>query len=90
MDKIQLTFVHPTESDRSITAVVPHDATAKTLITEMIRADFIAAPGNTTQYRLRDANTNRQLLDDTTLAAAGIASGATLMVDHTTTGAREA
>ncbi|MBL7258017.1 EsaB/YukD family protein [Paractinoplanes lichenicola] len=89
MDKIQLTFIHPTESDRRITAAVPGDATAKTLITEMIRANFIPSPGNTTQYRLRDANSNKQLLDDTTLAAAGITGGETLMVDHTTTGARE-
>jgi hypothetical protein len=91
MDKIQVTFIHPTESGKSIVAAVPPNSTAKTLINEMIRADFLAAPaGESDQYRLRNANTNQQLLDDTTLMQAGVTGGATVIVDHTMTGAQEA
>jgi uncharacterized ubiquitin-like protein YukD len=90
MEKIKLTFIHPTESDRRLTAAVPPDATAKQVISEMIKANFISAPtGEGVQYRLRNAETNQQLLDNTTLTAAGVTSGATLMVDHTTTGAKQ-
>jgi hypothetical protein len=89
MDKIQVTFIHPTESEKTITAAVSPQATPRYLINEMLKANFMSAAGNAGQYKLRNVQNGEQLLDDATLASAGLGNGGTLAVDHTTTGARE-
>ena len=69
------------------TAAVSPSATPAYLIGEMVTAGFLHRPERVGQYKLRDARSSIQLLDTTTLQAAGVEDNATLLVDHTTTGA---
>lgn len=86
-NKITLHFQHPTNSGEILTAAVSRSSTPAYLLGEMVSAGFLPQPERVGQYKLRDVATNVQLLDNATLNAAGIVDNATLLVDHTTTGA---
>ena len=86
-DKITLNFIHPTDSEKTLTATATGASTSQYLIEQLVKAGFITAPEQAGQYKLRDAGTGKQLLDQSTLADAGIADGTNLQVDHTVTGA---
>lgn len=88
-ESITLNFQHPTNSGEILTAAVSANATPKFLIDQMVQAGFLPPANAAGEYKLRDAQSGRQLLDNVTLADAGITSGATLGVDHATAGARD-
>jgi hypothetical protein len=87
-EKITINLIHPTKSDEVLTAAVSANATPAFLVGQMVQAGFLPAAGTAGQYKLRDTKSGRQLLDNVTLADAGLPDGVTLMVDHATTGAR--
>lgn len=86
-EKITVHVQHPTNPSDVLTAAVTPAATPKYMVDQMVQAAWLPAPEQVGQYKLRNAATGVQLLDHVTLAAAGVADGATLNVDHTTTGA---
>jgi predicted RecB family nuclease len=86
--QITLNFVHPTDSGKVLTATVGGASTPDYLISQLVRSDFLTKPGTGAQYKLVDTKTGKELADQTTLAAAGVAPNATLNVLHSVTGAR--
>jgi len=89
-DKINIKLLHPTNSEESLTAAVLPTATPAYLIQQMINAKFIPAPSRASQYALSNVQTGQQLLENTTLQAAGLGDGAILAVHHSTSGAARA
>jgi hypothetical protein len=85
--QITVRFVHPTDSEQTLTATVGGTATPHYLLDQLIRNDFLAKPGTGAEYKLVDAKTGSELADHATLAGAGVATGTTLHVLHSVTGA---
>lgn len=86
-DKVTLTFIHPTNPSETLTAAVSTAATPHYLVEQMITAGFLVPAAGAGQYKLRNNQTGIQLVDNTTLKAAGIDDGTEILVDHTVTGA---
>jgi hypothetical protein len=86
---ISVTFVHPTDSSQSLLATIGSESTPQYLISELIAEGFIAAVGKGTWYKLVDARTNTELPDHVSLAESGVASGSTLMIMSSVSGASE-
>jgi hypothetical protein len=80
-------FVHPTDSSRVLTATVGGTATPHYLLAQLVKEQFLTAPGNGAQYKLVDTKTGIELADHMTLADAGLPAEATLNVLHSVTGA---
>ena len=85
--KVTISFVHPTDSEQVLTAEVSGTATPKFLVAQLVEAGWLSRAATAGQYKLRDARSGTQLLDETSLAQAGIVDGAVLTVDHATAGA---
>ncbi len=86
-DKLTLHFVHPTNPSEMLTAAVSPESTPQYLVRQMVSAGFLPEAGAVGQYKLRNAQSGVQLLDQVTLRAAGVPNNSNLLVDHTTTGA---
>src|SRR5262249_6431646 len=61
--KMTIKLIHPTKSEETLTASVSIHATPSFLIDSMVQAGFLSPAGAAGQYKLRDAQTGRQLLD---------------------------
>jgi WXG100 protein secretion system (Wss), protein YukD len=85
-DKITLTFEHPTNKSETLTARVSRNATPNQLVEQLIAHRFMQPAESVGQYKLRTQD-GTQLLDDATLADAGLSDGALLTVDHAVTAA---
>jgi hypothetical protein len=80
-------FVHPTDSTNVLTATVGSASTPDYLVNQLVRNNFLAKAGPNSVYKLVDTTTNKELADHVTLAAAGVASNATLNILANVTGA---
>jgi hypothetical protein len=87
MNNVNVTFIHPTNSSELLTVAVPSDATASWLVSQMISSGFITKANPVGEYKLQDTRTGKQLNDDQTLREARIYDGASLQVNHNTSGA---
>lgn len=85
--KVTLKFRHPTDSTEELTASVSPEATPKFLIDQLVQAGFIPPLGATGRYVLRNGATGVQLLENGTLASAGLGAGGELLVEATMSGA---
>jgi hypothetical protein len=86
-NQIMLHFVHPTDSTQVLNATVGAEATPEYLIKELVRSGFITSPAAGASYKLVDTKKDKELADNVTLAAAGVAPDTTLHVLHSVTGA---
>src|SRR5262245_17722918 len=73
-EQITVNFVHPTDSSQILTATVGPTSTPNYLINQLIHSNFLSKPSAGAEYKLVDTKTGRELLDNETLAAAGVAS----------------
>lgn len=85
--KVNLTFVHPTDSEQRLTAAVSRQATAGYLVEQLIGTGFMPPLGAAGRYVLRNGASGVQLHAGTTLAAAGVTDGTEVLVDATMSGA---
>jgi hypothetical protein len=85
--RVTLHFGHPTDSSQVLTATVGTTATPDYLINKLIQSGFMSKLLPGAVYKLVDTETGKELNDHVSLAAAGVASGSTLMVLHSVTGA---
>jgi hypothetical protein len=86
-DQITVRFVHPTDSGQTLTATVGGTATPHYLLDQLVKNDFLAKPGAGAEYKLVDTKSGTELGDHVTLGGAGVATGTTLHVLHSVTGA---
>src|SRR6185437_194424 len=87
-DQVTVHFVHPTDSTQVLTATVGAVSTPNYLINQLIRSNFLTKAGTGGAYKLVDTGTGKELGDNMTLAAAGVAPNSTLNILHSVTGAR--
>lgn len=88
-EQITVYFVHPTDSSQILTATVGATSTPNYLINQLIQSNFVSKPKAGAEYKLVDTKTGRELLDNETLAAAGVVPNTTLNVLHSVTGAAQ-
>jgi hypothetical protein len=86
-EKVTVTFVHPTQSDKLLQATVGKTATPKYLINQLVTSGFMEKAGQSTEYRLVDSDTKKELAPNVTLGEAQVADNAHLYVIHSVTGA---
>jgi hypothetical protein len=85
--QLTLHFVHPTDSTQVLTATVGSTSTPTYLISELIKSAFVPNTAAGATYKLVDTANGRELTDHVSLAEAMVASGTTLNVLHSVTGA---
>lgn len=85
--KIVLGFISPTNPSEILNAEVSTDVTPKFLVGQLVEARFIPPAGSSGLYKLRDARTGRQLVDNESLREAGLVSDTEIAIDHATSGA---
>lgn len=83
---IEVVFAHPKFSTKFPAEVSP-DTTAQMACDELVKAKFIDAPTSGVQYVLVHQSSGSTIPASTTLAAAGVKSGDTVMVTEKTAGA---
>lgn len=86
-DNVKVTFINPTNSADTMDVTVSPQATPKWLIEQLVKNGFIPPADRAGQYKLCNAESGVQLLDNVGLAAAGVTSGTNLKIDDTVTGA---
>lgn len=85
-EKIKVSFVHPTDSTKTLNTAVSRESTPNYLIEQMVKSSFIQPPPTGGSYKLRTVE-GVQLLDTISLNSAGLSDGATLIVETSVTGA---
>lgn len=84
---IMVEFIDPSDSAHTLNVAVSPESTPHWLIDQLVKNGFIPPADKVGQYKLCNADTGVQLLDNVALGAAGVANGTTLNINDTMTGA---
>lgn len=86
-DMITVNLVHPTDSTQILTARVSRTTTPRFFVDRMVDEGILPPPATAGQYTVSRFQDGVHLLPDVPLGECGLPDGATLRVNHATTGA---